>query len=149
MNARRKVDGAASSDLARRPATKILHAAKVEAMKRVDAAEEEYLDLRSRLDTAERRLAEARQARAAIEDHEREDRQRLHGLAAAVVDGRDAAVPDEDAAVVAVLVPQLREARAARAHEERAALCEIYLPLQQYQQGEPARRRGFADVDDE
>jgi len=125
-------------------------AAKREAVRRVEAEEKEYLDLQTRVDLAARRLAEARQAKAALERQEREERQRLHALASAALDGRDCVVPADDAAALARLVPELRAARAHRAREVRGALAETYIPLEEHEfAAAGARRRGFADADED
>lgn len=124
--------------------------AKREAIRRVEAEEKEWRDLQRRVDAAARRLSEARQAKAALERQEQEERDRLHALACAVIDDRDCVVRAEDAAAVARLVPELRAARAHRADEVRLALAEIYVPLEQYEfDPAGARRRGFAGPDEE
>lgn len=120
-----------------------------EACRGVEAKEQEYQHLQRQADDAARRLAEARRAKAELELHDREERSRLIALASDVLDGGDCVVSAEDSAAIARLVPELRSARAARTREMRAALSQVYVPLEQYEQLDgPARRRGFADADE-
>jgi hypothetical protein len=129
---------------------KVPGSAKREASKRVEADEKVCADLQQRLDAASRRLSDARQLRDELERQEREERSRLHSLASAVLEGREVVVPVEDTKTVARLVPELRAARAHRAHEVRVALAQTYIPLEQHEfDPAGARRRGFADPDEE